>query len=112
MTTAPQDRAAEAALMARLPDGALMQRAAHALAVHCGQMLGSVYGSSLVFDVTCPSGVLSNSPLPERVIVLASPPPEIDAFDGPFAAAVAGRRTTTASAAGTSMKRFIESSFR
>jgi hydroxyethylthiazole kinase-like uncharacterized protein yjeF len=33
-------RAAEEALMARLPDGALMQRAAHGLAVHCGLLLG------------------------------------------------------------------------
>jgi hydroxyethylthiazole kinase-like uncharacterized protein yjeF len=38
-------RAAETALMARLPDGALMQRAAAALAVHCGQLLDSVYGA-------------------------------------------------------------------
>jgi hydroxyethylthiazole kinase-like uncharacterized protein yjeF len=44
-------RAAESALMARLPDGALMQRAAHALSVHCGQLLGRVYGSSVVLIV-------------------------------------------------------------
>ena len=44
-------RAAESALMARLPDGALMQRAAHALSVHCGQLLGCVYGSSVVLIV-------------------------------------------------------------
>jgi hydroxyethylthiazole kinase-like uncharacterized protein yjeF len=44
-------RAAEAGLMARLPDGALMQRAAHALSVHCGRMLGRVYGSSVVLLV-------------------------------------------------------------
>ncbi|HEY7050044.1 MAG TPA: NAD(P)H-hydrate dehydratase [Jatrophihabitantaceae bacterium] len=44
-------RAAEAALMARLPDGALMQRAAAGLAVHCGQMLGRVYGASVVLLV-------------------------------------------------------------
>jgi len=44
-------RAAEAALMARLPDGALMQRAAAGLAVHCGQILGRVYGTSVVLLV-------------------------------------------------------------
>ena len=44
-------RAAEAALMARLPDGALMQRAAAGLAVHCGQMLGRVYGARVVLLV-------------------------------------------------------------
>src|SRR4051812_32068982 len=41
-------RAAESALMALLPDGALMQRAAHAVEVHCARMLGNVYGSSVV----------------------------------------------------------------
>ncbi len=44
-------RAAESALMARLPEGALMQRAAHALSVHCGRMLGTIYGSSVVLLV-------------------------------------------------------------
>jgi hydroxyethylthiazole kinase-like uncharacterized protein yjeF len=44
-------RAAEAALMARLPDGALMQRAAAGLAVHCGRLLDGVYGSSVVLLV-------------------------------------------------------------
>lgn len=44
-------RAAESALMARLPDGALMQRAAHALSVHCGRLLDRVYGSSVVLLV-------------------------------------------------------------
>jgi hydroxyethylthiazole kinase-like uncharacterized protein yjeF len=34
--------------MARLPEGALMQRAAAGLAVHCGRMLDRVYGSSVV----------------------------------------------------------------
>jgi len=38
-------RAAEAALMAILPDGALMQRAAAGLAVHCGRLLRRVYGA-------------------------------------------------------------------
>ena len=44
-------RAAEAALMATLPDGALMQRAAHALSVHCGRLLGRVYGARVVLLV-------------------------------------------------------------
>jgi hydroxyethylthiazole kinase-like uncharacterized protein yjeF len=44
-------RAAEAALMARVPDGTLMQRAAAALAVHCGQLLGQVYGARVVLLV-------------------------------------------------------------
>ncbi len=38
-------RVAEAALMATLPDGALMQRAAAGLAVHCGRLLRRVYGA-------------------------------------------------------------------
>ncbi len=41
-------RAAERALMARLPDGALMQRAAAGLAAACADLLrrsGRVYGS-------------------------------------------------------------------
>lgn len=44
-------RAAEAALMASVPDGALMQRAATALARHCGQLLGRVYGARVVLLV-------------------------------------------------------------
>lgn len=38
-------RAAERALMARLPEGALMQRAAAGLAAACAELLGKVYGS-------------------------------------------------------------------
>ncbi len=38
-------RAAEAALMATLPDGTLMRRAATGLAVHCGRRLRAVYGA-------------------------------------------------------------------
>ncbi len=38
-------RAAEDALMAQLPEGALMQRAADGLAVQCAQLLGQVYGA-------------------------------------------------------------------
>lgn len=41
-------RAAEAALMATLPDGALMQRAATGLATVCTEVLGQVYGSRVV----------------------------------------------------------------
>ncbi|MFE7329155.1 NAD(P)H-hydrate dehydratase [Streptomyces sp. NPDC057565] len=47
-------RAAERALMARLPEGALMQRAAAGLAVACGDLLrrnGRVYGSRIVLLV-------------------------------------------------------------
>lgn len=40
-----QIRAAEAALMAELPPGALMQRAAAGLAAQCAQLLGGPYGS-------------------------------------------------------------------
>jgi hydroxyethylthiazole kinase-like uncharacterized protein yjeF len=46
-----QIRAAEADLMARLPEGALMQRAAAALAVHCARVLGRVYGARVVLLV-------------------------------------------------------------
>jgi ADP-dependent NAD(P)H-hydrate dehydratase / NAD(P)H-hydrate epimerase len=41
-------RAAERALMARLPDGALMQRAAAGLAAACAGLLRRVYGSRVV----------------------------------------------------------------
>ncbi|MFJ5301317.1 NAD(P)H-hydrate dehydratase [Streptomyces sp. NPDC088350] len=44
-------RAAERELMARLPDGVLMQRAAAGLAVACAQLLGRVYGSRVVLLV-------------------------------------------------------------
>lgn len=44
-------RAAEHDLMARVPDGALMQRAAAGLAVACGQLLGKVYGARVVLLV-------------------------------------------------------------
>ncbi|MCN9241449.1 NAD(P)H-hydrate dehydratase [Streptomyces sp. RY43-2] len=44
-------RAAERALMARLPEGALMQRAAAGLAATCAQVLGRVYGSRVVLLV-------------------------------------------------------------
>ncbi|MEV6106247.1 NAD(P)H-hydrate dehydratase [Streptomyces sp. NPDC051940] len=40
-------RAAEAALMATLPEGALMQRAAAGLAAACADLLGRVYGSRI-----------------------------------------------------------------
>ncbi|HEY0717403.1 MAG TPA: NAD(P)H-hydrate epimerase, partial [Streptosporangiaceae bacterium] len=41
-------RTAEAELMARLPGGTLMQRAATGLAVVCAQLLGHVYGARVV----------------------------------------------------------------
>ncbi len=41
-------RAAERALMARVPDGALMQRAAAGLAAVCASLLDRVYGSRVV----------------------------------------------------------------
>jgi hydroxyethylthiazole kinase-like uncharacterized protein yjeF len=44
-------RTAERALMARLPDGALMQRAAAGLAAACAGLLGRVYGSRVVLLV-------------------------------------------------------------
>jgi hydroxyethylthiazole kinase-like uncharacterized protein yjeF len=46
-----QIRAAEAAVMAELPHGALMLRAAHALSVHCGQLLDRVYGARVMLLV-------------------------------------------------------------
>jgi hydroxyethylthiazole kinase-like uncharacterized protein yjeF len=46
-----QVRAAEAALMARLPEGALMQRAAAGLAAVCVDLLGRVYGARVVLLV-------------------------------------------------------------
>ncbi|MDQ0776769.1 hydroxyethylthiazole kinase-like uncharacterized protein yjeF [Streptomyces aurantiacus] len=44
-------RAAERELMARLPDGTLMQRAAAGLAAACADLLGRVYGSRVVLLV-------------------------------------------------------------
>ncbi|MCQ0024120.1 NAD(P)H-hydrate dehydratase, partial [Streptomyces somaliensis DSM 40738] len=44
-------RAAEAALMARLPEGALMQRAAAGLAAACAGLLRRVYGARVVLLV-------------------------------------------------------------
>lgn len=44
-------RAAERELMARLPEGALMQRAAAGLAAACAPLLGGVYGSRVVLLV-------------------------------------------------------------
>lgn len=41
-------RAAEAELIARLPDGALMQRASAGLAAACAQLLSRVYGARVV----------------------------------------------------------------
>lgn len=44
-------RAAEAELMARLPEGALMQRAAAGLAAVCARLLGGVYGARVLLLV-------------------------------------------------------------
>ncbi|HEY2175270.1 MAG TPA: NAD(P)H-hydrate dehydratase [Mycobacteriales bacterium] len=44
-------RAAEEALMAQLPDGVLMQRAAAGLATHCAAALDRVYGARVVLLV-------------------------------------------------------------
>jgi hydroxyethylthiazole kinase-like uncharacterized protein yjeF len=41
-------RRAEQEVMAKLPDGALMQRAAYALSVHCARVLDRVYGALVV----------------------------------------------------------------
>lgn len=49
--TADQVRAAEQALMARLPEGALMERAAAGLAAVCAGLLGRVYGSRVLLLV-------------------------------------------------------------
>src|SRR3954462_8489540 len=48
---AEQVRAAEKPLLAELPDGTLMQRAATGLARRCGALLGTVYGSRVVLLV-------------------------------------------------------------
>ncbi|WP_431930545.1 NAD(P)H-hydrate dehydratase [Nonomuraea jabiensis] len=49
--TADQIRGAEHALMARLPEGTLMQRAATGLAAVCADLLGRVYGKRVVLLV-------------------------------------------------------------
>ncbi|WP_052423010.1 bifunctional ADP-dependent NAD(P)H-hydrate dehydratase/NAD(P)H-hydrate epimerase [Nonomuraea candida] len=49
--TAGQIRAAEHALMATLPEGTLMQRAAAGLAAACADLLGRVYGTRVVLLV-------------------------------------------------------------
>lgn len=46
-----QVRAAERSLLARLPEGALMQRAATGLAGRCAQLLGSPYGARVALLV-------------------------------------------------------------
>jgi hydroxyethylthiazole kinase-like uncharacterized protein yjeF len=44
-------RAAEDVVLATVPDGAVMQRAAYALSVECARMLGTVYGARVVLLV-------------------------------------------------------------
>jgi hydroxyethylthiazole kinase-like uncharacterized protein yjeF len=46
--TVDQVRTAEQTLMARLPDGALLQRASAGLAAACADLLGSVYGARVL----------------------------------------------------------------
>ena len=53
--TVEQVRAAEAALMAQLPEGALMQRAASGLAVAIADLLGTVYGARVLLLGSFPS---------------------------------------------------------
>src|SRR5439155_1168221 len=60
---------------------------------------------------TWPSAVCIDSPLPPSTIVLPRPGPEIDAWSGPFAAAVTGR-ARAASSTSTNERRFIFGSFR
>src|SRR3954468_8795937 len=48
---AEQVRAAEKPLLAELPDGVLMQRAAAGLARRCAALLGTVYGARVVLLV-------------------------------------------------------------
>src|SRR3954453_4222876 len=48
---AEQIRAAEKSLLAELPDGTLMQRAATGLARRCAALLGTVYGARVVLLV-------------------------------------------------------------
>lgn len=49
--TVAEIRAAEEVLLARLPDGALMARAATGLAVECARLLGRVYGARVALLV-------------------------------------------------------------
>lgn len=44
-------RAAEAAVIADIGEAAIMRRAAYGLAVHCGQILGRVYGARVVLVI-------------------------------------------------------------
>ncbi|WP_275888194.1 NAD(P)H-hydrate epimerase, partial [Nonomuraea lactucae] len=49
--TADQIRTAERELMARLPEGTLMRRAASGLAAVCAAVLGTVYGARVLLLV-------------------------------------------------------------
>lgn len=98
-------RAAEAALMATLPDGALMHRAAHALAVQCAQLLGGVYGARVVLLVgrgnNGGDAMFAGARLAARgarVTALLLEPEHVHA-DGLLALDRAGGRTATAGAA-------------
>lgn len=98
-------RAAEAALMATLPAGALMHRAAHALAVQCAQLLGGVYGARVVLLVgrgnNGGDAMFAGARLAARgarVTALLLEPEHVHA-DGLLALDRAGGRTATAGAA-------------
>ena len=80
--TVAEVRTAERALMAQLPDGALMQRAAAGLATACAGLLGRVYGS--------------------RVVVLAGSGD--NGGDALYAAAMLSRRGATVTAVSTGSK--------
>ncbi|MGW1141498.1 hypothetical protein ACWD6S_29235, partial [Streptomyces zhihengii] len=67
-------RHAEERVMARLPEGVLMQRAAAGLAAACAGLLGRVYGARVV--------LLVGSGAPERwAVVPAVPKTSVGKFD-------------------------------
>ena len=93
-------RRAEAALMATLPDGALMQRAAFGLATVCADVLGHVYGSRVVAlvgsgdnggDALYAAARLASRGAAVELVVLA---PDTVHVDGLAAALRAGARRT------------------
>lgn len=93
-------RRAESALMATLPDGALMQRAAAGLATVCIEVLGEVYGSRVVAlvgsgdnggDALYAAAWLASRGASVDLVVLA---PDAVHTDGLAAAVRAGARRT------------------
>ena len=87
--TADEIRAAEAPLLATLPEGALMARAATGLARRCGELLGKVYGARVVLLVGSGNNgadaLLAGALLARRgaavTAVLAGSPPPAEALD-------------------------------